>query len=172
MYIIYVSATRNLITISIVSRRYCFRYKNLRLRNHYFLVLQTHSNLHWHVVPYFHKNLVVSDNWWWIGLANPLNERRTAYNQGFRRRKIQGEPISCSITCYSEGNHCHFSNPRSTVILRKYFTNIPLKSCNIARIFIKLLERFLKYYRNLAMSAQNIINVMLLRYWYFILILL
>ena len=58
-----------------------------------------------------------------------------------------------------------FSNiPRSTVILREFFKNIPLKSCNIARIFIKLLERFLKYCRNLAMSAQNIINVMLLQY--------
>ena len=59
----------------------------------------------------------------------------------------------------------------STVILREYFKNIPLKSCNIARIFIKLLERFLKCCRNLAMSAQNIINVMVLQYWYFILIL-
>ena len=53
--------------------------------------------------------------------------------------------------------------PHSTVILREYFKNIPLKSCNIARIFINLLEKYLKYCRNLAMSAQNIINVMLLR---------
>ena len=56
------------------------------------------------------------------------------------------------------------SYPHSTVILRKYFENIPLKSCNIARIFIKLLERFLKYFKNLAKSVQNIINGMLLQY--------
>ena len=55
-------------------------------------------------------------------------------------------------------------SPYSTVILRKYFENIPLKSCNIARIFIKLLKRFQKYCRNLAMSVQNIINGMLLQY--------
>ena len=53
-----------------------------------------------------------------------------------------------------------------------YFENIPLKSCNIAKIFIKLLERFLKYCRNHAMSVQKIINGILLQYWYFILILL
>ena len=35
--------------------------------------------------------------------------------------------------------------PHSTVILKEYFENIPLKSCNIAKIFMKLLERFLKY---------------------------
>ena len=62
--------------------------------------------------------------------------------------------------------------PHSTVILREFFKNIPLKSSNIARIFRRLLERFLKYYRNLTMSTQNIINVMLLQYWYFILIFL
>ena len=50
----------------------------------------------------------------------------------------------------------------STVILRKYFKNILLKSCNIARIFIKMLERFPKKCRNLAMSVQNIMNGMLL----------
>ena len=54
--------------------------------------------------------------------------------------------------------------PHSTIILRQYFENIPLKSCNIAGIFIKLSERFLKYCRNLAMSVQNIINGMLLQY--------
>ena len=43
--------------------------------------------------------------------------------------------------------------PHSTVILKEYFENIPLKSCNIAKIFIKLLERLLKYCRNLAMSV-------------------
>ena len=68
--------------------------------------------------------------------------------------------------------HCTKPFPHSTVILREYFKNIPLKSCNIAKIFIKRLERFLKYCRNLAMSTQNIINLMLLQYWYFILILL
>ena len=52
--------------------------------------------------------------------------------------------------------------PHSTVILREYFKSIPLNPCNIARIFIKLLERFLKYCRNLAMSAQNIINTLLI----------
>ena len=62
--------------------------------------------------------------------------------------------------------------PHSTVILKEYFENIPLKSCNIAEGFIKLLERFLKYCRNLAMSVQNIINGILLQYQYFILILL
>ena len=50
--------------------------------------------------------------------------------------------------------------PHSTVILEEYFENIPLKSCNIAKIFIKLLERFVKYCRNLAMS----INGTLLQY--------
>ena len=54
--------------------------------------------------------------------------------------------------------------PHSTVILRESFENIPLKFCNIATIFIKLLERFLKYYRNLVMSVQNIMNEMLLQY--------
>ena len=77
--------------------------------------------------------------------------------------------ISTKFTKRSIKFHTH---PHSTVILREYFKNIPLKSCNIARIFIKLLEMFLKYCRNLAMSAQNIINVMLLQYWYFILMLL
>ena len=52
--------------------------------------------------------------------------------------------------------------PHSTVILKEYFENIPLKSCNIAKIFIKLLETFVKYCRNLAMSVQNIINGILL----------
>ena len=56
------------------------------------------------------------------------------------------------------------SYPHSTVILREYLSNIPLKSCNISRTFIKLIERFLKYCRNLAMSVENIINVMLLQY--------
>ena len=56
------------------------------------------------------------------------------------------------------------NNPQSTVILREYFENIPLKSCNIARIFIKLLERFLKYHRNLEMSVQNVINGIVLQY--------
>ena len=62
--------------------------------------------------------------------------------------------------------------PHSTVILRKYFKNIPLTCSNIARIFIRLLERFLKYCRNLATSVQNIINAILLQYSYFIVILL
>ena len=55
--------------------------------------------------------------------------------------------------------------PYSTVIVREYFKNIPLKYCNIARIFIKLLERFMKYCRNLAMSLQNMINGILLQYY-------
>ena len=54
--------------------------------------------------------------------------------------------------------------PHSTVILKEYFENITLKSCNIAKIFIKLLERFLKDGRNLAMSVPNIINRILLQY--------
>ena len=54
--------------------------------------------------------------------------------------------------------------PHSTLILKEYFENILLKSCNIAKIFIKLLERFLKYCRNLAMFVQNIINGILLQY--------
>ena len=41
----------------------------------------------------------------------------------------------------------------SIVILKKYFENSALKSCNIAKMFIKLLERFIKYCRNLAMSV-------------------
>ena len=56
------------------------------------------------------------------------------------------------------------NNPHSTVILKEYFENVPLKFCNIAKIFIKLLERFLKYCRNLAMSVQTIINGILLQY--------
>ena len=48
--------------------------------------------------------------------------------------------------------------PHSAVILKEYFENIPLKSCNIEKIFIKLLERFLKYCSNLAISIQNILN--------------
>ena len=52
--------------------------------------------------------------------------------------------------------------PHSTVILKEYFENIPLKFFNIAKIFIKLLERFLKYCRNFEMSVQNIINEILL----------
>ena len=56
------------------------------------------------------------------------------------------------------------SDSHSIVILKKYFENISLKSCNIAKIFIKLLERFLKYFRNLAMSVQNIINGIFLKY--------
>ena len=85
--------------------------------------------------------------------------------------------IRC-IVCYKKkkiAKKSWFSSrldPHSTVILSEYFQNIPLKSCNIARIFVELLERFLKYCTNLAMSAQNIINVMLLQYWYSILILL
>ena len=63
------------------------------------------------------------------------------------------ENVKNEIVCY---------NPHSTVILKEYFENIPLKSCNIAKIFVKLLERFLKYCRNLAMSVQNIINGILL----------
>ena len=54
--------------------------------------------------------------------------------------------------------------PYSTVILKEYLENFPLKSSNIAKIFIKLLGRFLKYCRNLAMSVQNIIYEMLLQY--------
>ena len=54
--------------------------------------------------------------------------------------------------------------PHSIVILWEYFGNVPWKSCNISRIFIKLLERFLKYCRNLAMSVQNIINGMWMQY--------
>ena len=60
------------------------------------------------------------------------------------------------------GNLAQF--PHSTVILKEYFENITLKSCNIAKIFIKLLERFLKYCRHLAMYVQNIINGILLQY--------
>ena len=54
--------------------------------------------------------------------------------------------------------------PHSTVILKEYFRNIPFKFCTIAKILIKLLERFLKYCRNLAISVQNIINGILLQY--------
>ena len=54
--------------------------------------------------------------------------------------------------------------PHSTVKLREHFENIPSKSCKIAKICIKLLERFLKYWRNLVMSVRNIINRMLLQY--------
>ena len=58
--------------------------------------------------------------------------------------------------------HIEIYYPHSTAILEEYFENIPLESCNIAKIFIKLLERFLKYCRNLEMSVQNIINGILL----------
>ena len=71
-------------------------------------------------------------------------------------------------------DHTSQPHPHSIVILREYFKNIPLESCNIARIIIKLLERFLKYRKvpDLAMYARNIINITLLKCWYFILILL
>ena len=54
--------------------------------------------------------------------------------------------------------------PHSTVMLKEYFENISLKSCNIAKIFIKLLKRFLKYCRYLAISVQIIINGIFLQY--------
>ena len=69
-----------------------------------------------------------------------------------------------NILQFSKKIHKTCTFPHSTVILREYFENIPLKSCNIATIFIKLLERFLKYCRNLAMSVQNILNKMLLQF--------
>ena len=68
------------------------------------------------------------------------------------------QKLEFNIVIVSEIVYC----PHSTVILKEYLENIPLKSCNIAKIFIKLLERFLKYCRNLAMSDQNIINGILL----------
>ena len=34
--------------------------------------------------------------------------------------------------------------PHSTVIVKEYFENIPLKSCNIAKIIIKLLSKILQ----------------------------
>ena len=49
--------------------------------------------------------------------------------------------------------------PHSTVILKEYFENIPLKFCNIAKIFIKLLERFLKYCRNDAIAMEIAMSV-------------
>ena len=51
------------------------------------------------------------------------------------------------------GNLLLVSNPHSTVIFREYFLNIPLKYCNIARILIKRLEKFMKYRWNLVMSV-------------------
>ena len=66
--------------------------------------------------------------------------------------------------CQCAYSHLKFShkNTHSTVVLKENFENIPLKSCNIAKIFLTLLERFLKYCRNLAMSVQNIINGILI----------
>ena len=55
-------------------------------------------------------------------------------------------------------------DPHSTIVLKEYLKNIPLKPCNNAKIFITLLERFPKYCRNLAMSVQNIVNGILLQY--------
>ena len=69
------------------------------------------------------------------------------------------ELSSCNLVCYRSWYYLY-----STVILKEYFENIPLKSCNIAKMFIKLLERFLEYWRNLAISIQNIINGILLQY--------
>ena len=69
-------------------------------------------------------------------------------------------------------NNCLINNhPHHIVILREFFENIPLKYCNITRIFMKLLERFLKNCRKFAMFGQNIINGMLLQYEYFITVL-
>ena len=64
----------------------------------------------------------------------------------------------------SDRMECNINFPHSTVIFKEYFETIPLKFCNIAKIFIKLLERFIKSCRNLAMSVQNIIIGILLRY--------
>ena len=72
--------------------------------------------------------------------------------------------INCTFELSKKKFRFFQPNPHSTVILKEYFENIPLKSCNITKIFIKLLVRFLKYCRNLAMSVHNIINGMLLQY--------
>ena len=54
-----------------------------------------------------------------------------------------------NIFIYNTARNCthprkHVDCPHSIVILKEYFENIPLKSCNIAKVFMKLLERFLK----------------------------
>ena len=46
--------------------------------------------------------------------------------------------------------------------IERIFRICYIEIMHIAKIFIKLLERFLKYCRNLAMSVQNIINGILL----------
>ena len=89
-----------------------------------------------------------------------FRRKLTVLRSGRKSRKIKKNRKDQD----SEKNYLFISHPHSTVMLREYFKNILLKSWNIARIFIKLLERFLKYCRNLAMSAQKIINVMLLTY--------
>ena len=88
--------------------------------------------------------------------------------------KVSSEPLArmeqyrISFSCNTMVVNYHFIRkghlPHSTVVLKEHFENIPLKSCNIAKIFIKLLERFLKYCRNLAISVQNIMNGILLQY--------
>ena len=70
----------------------------------------------------------------------------------------------CILNLYIECICVQYHYPHSTVILKEYSENIPLKSCNIAKIFIKLLERFLKYSRSFEMSVENIINGKLLQY--------
>ena len=60
------------------------------------------------------------------------------------------------ISMTDENLRIFFFFLHSTVILREYFQNITSKFCNIARIFLKVLEKFLKY--------CNIMNKMLLRY--------
>ena len=67
------------------------------------------------------------------------------YDARFRNGKNCAKKLLCRYPSNTK--------PHSIVTLREYFKNIPLKSCNIARIFIKFIERFLKYCRNLAMSA-------------------
>ena len=47
--------------------------------------------------------------------------------------------------------------PHSTLILKENFENIPLKSCNTAKIFIKLLEKLLKYCKGYLFGVVKIL---------------
>ena len=55
-------------------------------------------------------------------------------------------------------------NPHSTETFRKYCKSIPWTYCKIAKLFRNLLLILLKYYNNLAMSAQNMTYAIFSKY--------
>ena len=95
------------------------------------------------------------------------NLEKSPYEQSWKNNEIKNDRKKLASRKKSQRKSSlgKMNNPHSTVILKQYLEDIPLKSCNIAKILIKLLETFLKYCRNIAMSIQNIINRILLQYY-------